>query len=157
MSTIYVIDSNALIDLNWRRYPEDLFGSLHRLVDELVTAHRLVSTEEVYRELEKQDDEAHAWCKKRRDIFAPSADEALQRRLIAVLERTPTIVDPRRPHKNAADPWLVALALHVRGAVVTEETSNPGARVARLPDVCAMERVPCIGLLDLMRRERWSF
>lgn len=62
---------------------------------------------------------------------------------------------------DEADRWVIALA-RVRGfVVVTHETSaalkrNP-PRTHYIPDVCSALGVPCIDLIELMRREKWKF
>ncbi len=154
--TIYVVDTSSLIDLVWRRYGKSVFPSLHELVDRLIDEERLVSHDEVYKEVERIDDEVFAWCKARRGIFGGLEPEVMLN-VRRVLENTPHVVDSTRTRKNAADPWLVAQALHLRGVVVTEERGNPGAAHAKLPDVCRTEGVACIGLFGLMQREGWSF
>lgn len=153
--TVYVIDTNSIIDLVWRRYGKRVFRSLHELIDELVDEGRLVSHMEVYRELERIDDEVFAWCKERKAIFSDEIE--VMALLGGVLAKSPKIVDPRRPHRNAADPWLVAQALHLEAVVVTEEQSNPKSGTPKLPDVCQLEKIECIKLFDLMEREGWCF
>jgi len=154
--TVYVVDTSSLIDLVWRRYGQDVFPSLHELIDRLIDADRLVSHDEVFKEVERIDDGVFAWCKARRGIFGGLEPEVMLN-MRRVLENTPHVVDATRRQRNAADPWLVAQALHVNGVVVTEERASPGAASAKLPDVCRVERVGCIGLFDLMKREGWSF
>lgn len=66
----------------------------------------------------------------------------------------PRLVDTVKG-RSGADPFVIALAASGEPvmAVVTEET--PGKQ--RIPDVCASERIPCMGLADLIERENWSF
>lgn len=156
MSNIYLLDTNAIIDLIWRTYPQKPFGSLHSLIDRLIDEQRLLSSWEVLEEVRKQDDDTQAWCEQRKRIFLKS-DRDTQQHLRQVLARTPNILDPARPEKNAADPWLIALALKYNAAIVTDEKSNPKSKVAKLPDACRIQNVTCLRLLELMQREQWEF
>ena len=73
----YSIDTSAIIDAFRYHYPLDVFPSVWQRVDELVASGDLCAVEIVLFELEKKDDEVHAWCKARRALFRP-ASEAIQ-------------------------------------------------------------------------------
>jgi hypothetical protein len=69
-------------------------------------------------------------------------------------------MDPRVPYQSA-DAYVIALAKVKNGTVVSQETSaaekkNP-KRTHYIPDVCRDLGIPCINLLGLMRREKWTF
>ena len=55
--------------------------------------------------------------------------------------------------RQAADPWVIAVAWHDGLIVVTEE----GQAREKIPRVCADVRIgiPCIALVDLIVREGW--
>lgn len=66
---IYSVDSSALIH-GWRRaYPPKTFPTVWERLDKLVSDGVLKASIEVLNELEKQDDELHAWCKERPAMF----------------------------------------------------------------------------------------
>lgn len=68
-------------------------------------------------------------------------------------------MDPKGIHESA-DAYVIALAKLNGGIVVTQETSvhtKPNTRRSHfIPDVCQDLGVPCINLLDLMRRKGWK-
>lgn len=94
--------------------------------------------------------------------FAALMDEATALDLL--------LINPADPTTNAGDPHLVALALlldrsessalrsqagdDAKCIVVTEEKRrNPGARLARIPDVCDHYGLTCVTWLELLIRE----
>ncbi|HWB52207.1 MAG TPA: DUF4411 family protein [Stellaceae bacterium] len=126
---IYSVDSSALIH-GWRRaYRPRNFGLVWARIDGLINEGRLRASIEVYREMERKDDELFAWCKERR---------------AAMFEG-----------RSGGDPFVIALAATARPpmTVITEE--SPGRQ--RIPDVCAGEGIPYIGLADLIEQENWQF
>lgn len=72
----------------------------------------------------------------------------------------PGLIDPNARH-DEADRYVIALAKLQGWAVVTHETparsKKHALRTHFIPDVCRALAVPCIDLLELMRRESWSF
>lgn len=72
----------------------------------------------------------------------------------------PGLLDPYARH-DEADRYIIALAKLHGWAVVTHETPahsmKHAVRTHFIPDVCRGLGVPCIDLLELMRREKWCF
>jgi hypothetical protein len=70
------------------------------------------------------------------------------------------MIDPYAIH-DEEDRYLIALAKLRGWTVVTHETpaktKKRPPRSHYIPDVCRAEKVPCIELVELMRREKWSF
>jgi len=61
-TTVYSVDSSALIH-GWRRvYRPKNFGIVWERFGALIEERRLRSSIEVYNELEKKDDELFKWC-----------------------------------------------------------------------------------------------
>ena len=82
---IYSVDSSALIH-GWRRiYRPKNFGFVWSRFDALIDQGRLRATIEVYRELEKKDDEVFEWCKARKDRLFIEIDEECQRHVIRLI------------------------------------------------------------------------
>ena len=68
-------------------------------------------------------------------------------------------MDPKSLYVSA-DAYVIALAKVKAGTVVSQETSaqekrNP-KRTHFIPDVCRDLGIPCINLLGLLRREKWT-
>jgi hypothetical protein len=74
----YCIDTSAILDGWVRYYPIDSFPGLWMNLDELIDAGRLVTSDEVLRELEAKEDEALKWAKGRPKLFVP-LDESFRR------------------------------------------------------------------------------
>ena len=74
----YCIDTCALIDL-WRRvYPRDIFRTLWKNIEKFISDGRLIAPREVFKELEKQDDELLEWTRKHKKMFKNLDNEQLQ-------------------------------------------------------------------------------
>jgi len=146
----YVIDTCSLTALR-RVYPEDVFPGVWDKLDKIAESGLLISTEEVYEELKVQEDVVFQWAKNHSTIFQP-LDEITQREVKNILARHPDLIDLKKK-KSSADPFLIACAKVNSCAVVTEERSSGAALRPKIPDVCRYERIVCISLLELFRRE----
>ncbi|MBV5296591.1 MAG: DUF4411 family protein [Rhodoferax sp.] len=144
---IYVFDTSSLSKL--KHFFPGVFKSVWAGLDALVQSGELISTREVWNEIERGDVDAHTnnWLKNRKHIFTtPTADEYFQA-LIGEKQRlmgTPV-----------ADPFIIACAKIKAATVVTEERLKPNA--AKIPNVCQHFKVPCINLETFMQTQGWSF
>jgi hypothetical protein len=146
---LYSIDTSALVH-GWRRaYRPKNFPFVWDRLDALIQEGRLRASIEVLNELARQDDELLAWCKDRREAFVVEIDDACQVEVARIMGAYPRLVDTVKG-RSGADPWVIALAAteKPRITVVTEE--NPGKQ--RIP-----ERIPFLGLADLIEEENWHF
>jgi hypothetical protein len=151
----YSIDTSAIFDGWLRHYPPDVFPALWEKLDSLAANGDLRATEEVLHEIEKQHDEVFAWVAQRSELFIP-IDGPIQVCVAEILAAHPRLVDNRR-NRSGADPFVIALA-RVNGAtVVTGEIPTSSLTKPHIPDVCAAMGIPWINLLQLIRREGWTF
>jgi hypothetical protein len=152
---IYCLDTSGLLD-GWKRhYPIDVFPDLPDKLEQLADDGRLIVPEDVLHELEKKDDELRNWAKKLSNAVVP-LDEPVQEAALQILGKFQRLVDTRSG-RSGADPFLIATA-QVRGAmVITGEEASNNLDKPRIPDVCRALGVPCGKLLDLIRREQWTF
>ncbi len=67
----YCIDTSAWMDGWVRDYPQDVFPSLWTKLDEHVEDGAIVSSEEVYIEIAKKEDDLHDWIKDRKKMLIP--------------------------------------------------------------------------------------
>jgi hypothetical protein len=134
-----------------RIYPRDVFSGAWLKLDELADKNVLVSSELVYAELAVQDDEVTAWAGTHSSMFIP-LDEDVQIKAKAILKVHKNLIDLRR-RKSGADPFVIALAIVINCAVVTEEKPSGGPPKIKIPDVCKINSIECITLLDMLRRE----
>jgi hypothetical protein len=157
---MYVIDTNIFLDWWVRRYPSDVFPTVQKRFDALASTNKIVAPERVHDEIQNVAPKPlKEWAKNNKQIFAPH-DVAMQQEAINIQNNFPGLIDPNAIH-DEADRWIIAMALCSGYAVVTHETPakskrNP-PRSHYIPDVCKVLNIPCINLLELMRKEKWSF
>jgi hypothetical protein len=151
---VYCIDTSALIAAWQERYPIENFPPFWSRVDGLITAGRLAAPVEVLRETGRRSDELHAWLNARKEMFR-ELEAAIQIEAANVLARFPRLVGERRL-RTSADPFVIALARVAQMQIVTEEKPQGTLQRPNIPDVCtALGMRPCMGLLELIRAERW--
>ena len=156
---IYVFDTSSFRIL--RHYYPDRFRSVWGGLEELIGAGKLISTREVFNELERFDDPEplFAWAKNHREIFStPTNDETdfvarifqVQHFQALIAQKSILIGSP------VADPFVVAAAAtKEEGTVVTQERFKQNA--AKVPNVCQHFGVPCINLEGFMANQNWNF
>ncbi len=157
---IYVFDTSSLSKL--KHFFPRVFKSVWAGLDALVEAGDLISTREVWNEIERGDVDPHTseWLKGRKRIFTtPTAHE---QRFVAQILQIPHFQSligekQRLMGTPVADPFIIACAKVHKGTVVTEERLKPNA--ARIPNVCKHPsiNVPCIDLETFMQKQGWSF
>jgi len=144
----YVIDTSALIDLWRRHYPKDVFRTLWKNIELMISKGELVAPQEVLGELKRHDDELYRWAQKQKCF------QALDEEQIACVKdiesRHPSLVDPNKTDPEA-DPFVISLARTKGWKVVTQETPARASPRERIPDVCAAYDVKCLSLLDFFR------
>jgi hypothetical protein len=148
------------MDWQARYYPLDVFVTLNKRIEQLIESG-------VFRAVELVKEELHAvgtpylgiWTNSHKNLFVPLAP-AVQIEAAAIEGKYPDLLDVKSPYQSA-DAYVIALAKLHDGMVISQETSaqekrNP-ARKYYIPDVCRDLGVPCINLLGLMRKEKWTF
>lgn len=150
----YCIDTNSLMDCRLRLYPPDIFPTLWEQLEGLFEEGVLISHEEVLREISKKSDELATWGNERAQYFIPF-DEEQEGVLISVLTRFERLVMTGK-RKNAADPFLIALASTTGTILITEEKPG-GQNKPKIPDVCAEMDIITMPVLGMFREERFKF
>lgn len=152
----YCVDTSGWLD-GWQRYyPPDVFPSLWAKLDELIAAGEIVSSEEVYVELERKADDLHDWVKARKQMLVPLT-EGVQQLAAGLLSEFPRLVDTLRG-RSKADPFVIATALEIDGAVVvTGEIATGRIDKPRIPDVCQAKGIGCISFLQMIRDLKLTF
>lgn len=118
----YVFDTSAFVTL-FRSYYRGRFPSLWTRFDSMVSDGRIVSTREVKREIEDQDDQLRVWTDTVAHLFpAPTESVAGFVRTIYGVAHFQANVEQRKLLKGGknADPFVVSTAasLDPRGTVV---------------------------------------
>jgi len=154
----YVFDNSPLSAL-FRNYYHSRFPSLWQRFDRLVEDGRLVSTREVFREIEDGPIETLLeWAKQNRQLFAtPTAEEGAFVSRIYAVPRFQQNIEQKKLLRGGkvADPFVIARAARENRAVVTVEVIKPNA--VKIPNICAHFGVRCLSLSEFMGAEGWTF
>lgn len=155
---IYIFDTGSLSKL--KHFYPNVFKSVWKGLEALVEGGQLLSTREVWKEMQNGDPHKHTndWLKIRQHIFTmPDAKEMhFVSQILRIPHFTALIGEKQRLQGTpVADPFVVAAARIRNGTVVTEERLKPGA--AKIPNVCQHFDVPCIDLESFMGRQEWEF
>jgi len=154
---IYVLDSSALSALFRNYYPER-FPTLWKLFEGMNRAERFTSTREVYRELEDLGGPVMEWANQNKALFVtPDAKEGVMVSRIYGVAHFQANIERQKLLKGGkvADPFVVARAAVIGGAVVTTEKLRPHA--AKIPNICDHFKVKCFDLEGFMAAEKWQF
>lgn len=151
----YCVDTSGWLDGWQRQYPPDVFPTLWTKIDALILAGEIISSEEVYFELERKSDDLHDWIKSRKQMLVP-LDEAIQVRASALLAEYPRLVDTLRG-RSKADPFVIATAMERNAVVVTGEIISGNLHKPRIPDVCQVKQISCINFLQMIRELKLTF
>jgi hypothetical protein len=116
-------------------------------MDEWGNEGSFTAPEQVLGELQKRDDELHAWAKDRHHLFKP-ADEAVQTELTGILAQYPGLVDANAVDEDA-DPFVIALAKATSAAVVSDE--NLKQHALKISNLCSYLGIECLKLLAFFR------
>ena len=155
---IYVFDTSSIRSLQ-HFYPS-VFKTIWEGLDGLVQQQNLISTREVWNEVERQNISAdvQAWAKSNKQIFTtPTSAELQFVAQILQIKHFQGLIGEQQRLKGTpvADPFVIACAKIKGGTVVTEEQPKPNA--AKIPNVCEHFNVPCIDLEGFMQQQGWNF
>jgi len=149
----YCIDTSSLIAAWQERYTIENFPGFWVKMDALIVAGRLIAPVEVLNETKKRSDELHGWLKARRAMFR-ELDDPVQIEVAQILAQFPRLVGERKL-RTSADPFVIALARVGGLQLVTDEKPTGNLLRPNIPDVCNELGMTAIGVLDLIRREKW--
>lgn len=153
MNDIYCIDTSSLIAAWQERYPPEHFPAFWVKMGSLVADSRLIAPVEVLHETKKRSDELHTWLKARPMMFR-EVDDAMQIEVAQVLSQFPRLVGERKM-RTSADPFVIALARVEGLQLVTDEKPTGSLTRPNIPDVCQQLGMPWLGVLQLIRSEKW--
>ena len=159
---IYSIDTSGWTLLK-RGYPISHFPSLWRNVELLGKNRRLISPNEVYDELEKQDDELFKWAKLHKQVFLKLDDEQVAVGL-QIVNDFPDLVNPLKQTPDA-DPFVISLAIVQRKrstllgdeCIVVSAEKRGSPQKYKIPDVCSHFGIRHFTILDIIAEEGWTF
>lgn len=152
-----MFDTGPFVSLFRNFYPST-FVTLWENFDALIENGEIVSTREVFREIEGQDDDLLDWAKANKEIFTtPTAEEGAFVGSIYSVAHFQANIEQQKILKGGknADPFVIAKAAVSGLHVVTLEKLKPNA--AKVPNICQHFDVPCLSLEAFMQKEGWKF
>lgn len=156
---IYCVDTSAFIAAWIESYPQDVTPRLWaECMPGLVEEGRLITPKEVLIELERKagkDDGLYEWVKGLGDAVIDFDDDFLLEGK-RIINAHPRLLE-QKPGRNGADPWVVALAKMKGAAVVTKEGISQNPSKPKIPNVCHAEGIKSMGVLEMIRAEKWVF
>ena len=158
---MYSLDTSFFMDWQARYYPLDLFTSLEKKIEALIASGGCGAVQLVKEEIDAVGTPGlRTWVANQAGLFLPLSPE-IQIEAAAIEASYPELMDPKGLDESA-DAYVIALAkLQKDGIVVSQETSVQEKHRPRrsyfIPDVCRDLGLPCINLLGMMRREKWTF
>jgi Domain of unknown function (DUF4411) len=153
----YCWDTSAWVHSWVRTSPPDIFVSLWERLDAAIANGDILSPDEVYIELERQEgDTLLAWVRERKDALIAPLTAMIQTRVGDIGAAFPLFV-AGDTDRNFADPWVIALAMDNGLTVVTQERRPGSPDSPTIPRVCDHFNVPYINTFEFMRREGWTF
>lgn len=161
-SNCYIIDTSSLVKLN-RENPLDVYPSVWKKLETLVTGSRLIAPKEVFNEISQNDDQLSKWAKQQRKMFKEVTQKQIEL-VQQILKNHPSLIDADR--KYDADPWVIALAIEMRTniqrtlvqikrVVVTEERLRGNRE--NIPFVSNEMSIEAIDVITMFRTEGWKF
>ena len=155
---IYVFDTSSLSKL--KHFYPTVFKSIWNGLERLAEQGSLISTKEVWNELQKGSpvDFVNQWLESRKALFKTPGSEELQFvAQILAIEHFQTLIGETQRLKGTpvADPFVIACAKIHQATVVTEEKEKPHA--AKIPNVCSHFNIPCVNLETFMTQQGWEF
>ena len=142
-------------------YYQSQFPALWERVNAFVKSEKILSVKEVLNELYafRGETELITWTKQNKILFQPMNEKEGQ--IIShIFQKYPKFQDMISKQKilkgrPVADPFVVAKALEVKGAVVSEESFKENRM--DIPNLCHIMNVQCVKLKDFMQKEDLKF
>lgn len=148
----FSFDTSAFIE-PWRRhYPFDVAESLWKHLDTLGKSEVITAQQEVYEEIQNKDDDLARWMKTRKHFFSQPTEE-VQNEVRTILKSHARLLSVTR-NRSGADPWVIAQAKVINGAVVTYEVWDPKRKNMKIPEVCHDLGIRCLTFVDFLRECR---
>ena len=155
----YIFDTSAFITL-FRDgiYDRDVFPTLWKNFDAIVSEQRIFSVREARREIESRVDGLAAWVKENSNLFrAPNERQTRFLKELFDNRHFRGLIKHRKIVSGGyeADPFVIAFAYDTGGCVVTQEKDKPNAPC--IPVICRNYNIQCVNLVGFMQAENWRF
>ncbi len=163
MNPTYVIDTNALIDLDWRTYPCANFNCLWDFIATNIKTGKITVIDKVYEELGKNPrDDTFLFAKGLKESkpirkTVGFADENITKLYDLLIESSLYRFDAIKDFVSVADGWLVAYAATCGLTVVTGENKGKPSEAkaknqkrVKIPDACLLMKVNVVSTLKMI-------
>jgi predicted nucleic acid-binding protein len=150
----YCLDTNVLIQAWTWYYAPDICADYWQCLEAIIERGDIFIAEEVFREIEKEDDSLCLWVRKNKDIFVHLINENVEICLNKVYENPihHRLADTVKG-RSLADPWVIAHAMAEGAIVVTKENKELQSRKkVKIPDVCDNLNIEWINDFEFIRR-----
>ncbi len=160
VSAKYCADANVFYDF-WipgRKFDVAVYGKLWDHMTEQIVSGRIVSTEEVYRELKDfANPTFQIWLSNHKDHLYTENDMQVIKLATSILNRHPEVLF-HKEKKNGADAFLVATAKVYGLTVITEEIAQGEVNIKngacpKIPDLCDELGVSSLNILGYCAEE----
>jgi hypothetical protein len=152
---VYSFDTSAFINGRRDLLPAGVFPAVWSDIETAINAGEVRAVDVVRDELARRDDEVNQWARGQAELFL-ALEHDIQRATAEVLANHQRLMG-RGGGRNAADPFVIGLAMARSAVVVTEETMTGNLNKPRIPDVCQALGVPCTNLIGFLRRQGYSY
>lgn len=151
----YSFDTSAFINGRRDLLPPEVFRTVWADIEAAIGTGEVRAVDVVRDELSRRDDEIHRWATEQSGLFLP-LDPDVQRATREILARHQRLMG-RGGGRNAADPFVIALAMVHGGVAVTQETMSGNLAKPRIPDVCEALGVPWTNLVGFLAHQGRSY
>ena len=151
----YCIDTSSILHAWIEAYPPTNFPPVWDKLNDFISKGKLISSEEVLRELKKKHDPAYEWAKGHPGLFLP-LDDRTQVLVAEILSKFQRLVDTKKG-RTGADPFVIAVAKLKNATLVTNEVLTNNIKKPNIPDVCAAMNIPSMNILQLIQAQGWVF
>ncbi len=158
----YTIDTSCLVNFfrESHFFYKNRFVSLWDDVEKLFETGELISHFEVWREIEKNDDELKNWALKNKNYFKPHVPEEMEF-MKEIASISPEFITRKRQSQDA-DPWLIAQASVQGLTIVTQEkitSPNTKSQNFKIPHICQRlsPRIKYMDITGLIDSKGWVY
>lgn len=151
----YSFDSGAIINGRRDIFMPKTWASLWDRIEMMIARGQIRAVDEVRKEVDQKDDDAAKWARSQTALFVPLTQD-IQRETRKVLEQHPKLLGIGGGPRNAADAFVIALAIARGGTVVTQENRKGNVDKPKIPDVCEAMGVRWLTLPQFVDEQNWT-
>jgi len=150
----FLIDASTLIVLKNRDFPVEMNPDFWAWLESLCLRGTVLIPREVRNEILKGADALTDWIRRLDGtVFVPAQTGARHLSRVLATYSTPMTSQALGVLQSKADPYLIAHALAMGRAVITDEGSKPDTirpERKKIPDICRQLGVHCVHITRLM-------